>query len=310
MDTDIKSLETRADAQSNTTARQGVVRPLAFLLSLFIGCLPVGSAQAERTTTYYHTDALGSVVAASDETGALLWRKSYRPYGEKVTDGEGSLQSLSFTGKLHDEVSGLTYMGARYYDPEMGRFMGLDPAGVLGYLESNPKLFNRYAYGNNNPYRYVDPDGRLPVDTLWDAGNVAYDIGKIAVGWIIGNDKLVVEGGKDLVADGAALFVPYLPAGSTKGMKAIADKAGDATKGVKELTKQQQKSIRSLEKQISKHEKKLQEFRDNPSVRPGMEKLPKEVIQKQQQRRINHLETEVRTFRNNIEKIKRGDIDS
>lgn len=83
-----------------------------------------------------------------------------------------------------------------------------------------------------------------------------------------------------------------------------------AAKGVKELTKQQQKSVRSLEKQISKHEKKLQEFRDNPTVRPGMEKLPKEVIQKQQQRRINHLETEIRTFRNNIEKIKRGDIDS
>jgi hypothetical protein len=38
-----------------------------------------------------------------------------------------------------------------------------------------------------------------------------------------------------------------------------------------------------------------------------MEKLSKDVIQKQQQRRINHLETEIRTFRNNIEKIKQGD---
>ena len=45
-------------------------------------------------------------------------------------------------------------------------------------------------------------------------------------------------------------------------------------------------------------------------MRPGMEKLPKDVIQKQQQRRINHLETEINTFKNNIDKIKRGEIDS
>ncbi len=51
-------------------------------------------------------------------------------------------------------------MKARYYDPEIGRFMGMDPAGVLANVESNPQMFNRYAYGNNNPYKYVDPDGR------------------------------------------------------------------------------------------------------------------------------------------------------
>lgn len=78
----------------------------------------------------------------------------------------------------------------------------------------------------------------------------------------------------------------------------------------KGLTTQQQKAIRSLEKQIAKHEKKIQDFKDNPTVRPGMENLPKEVIQKQQQRRIQHLETEINTFKNNIDKIKRGEIDS
>ncbi|CAN7718377.1 DUF637 domain-containing protein [Aquipseudomonas alcaligenes] len=89
------------------------------------------------------------------------------------------------------------------------------------------------------------------------------------------------------------------------------DTAGNAGKvGIKELTIQQQKSIRSLEAQIAKHEKKIQDFKDNPTIRPGMENMPKEVIQMQQQRRVQHLETEIRTFKNNIEKIKRGEIES
>jgi len=46
-------------------------------------------------------------------------------------------------------------MQARYYDPVIGRFYGFDSVGF-----SNVHNFNRYAYGNNNPYKFVDPDGR------------------------------------------------------------------------------------------------------------------------------------------------------
>jgi len=66
--------------------------------------------------------------------------------------------------------------------------------------------------------------------------------------------------------------------------------------------------IRSLEKQIAQHEKKVDDFRANPTVRPGMEKLPKEVIEKQQQERIRHLEKEIETFKKNIEKYKTGEL--
>ena len=65
-----------------------------------------------------------------------------------------------FTGKQYDAESGLSYMGARYYDPLVGRFMGIDP---VGFDDGNIHSFNRYAYGNNNPYRYRDPDGRASV---------------------------------------------------------------------------------------------------------------------------------------------------
>jgi len=133
---------------------------LFIILNLVLGALLANTAHAEITTTYYHTDSLGSVVAASDDTGSLLWRKSYSPYGEKVADGEGDVNAISFTGKQHDDVTGLTYFGARYYDPEVGRFMGMDP---VGFRKRNPISFNRYAYANDNPYMFVDPDGKEAV---------------------------------------------------------------------------------------------------------------------------------------------------
>lgn len=76
------------------------------------------------------------------------------------------------------------------------------------------------------------------------------------------------------------------------------------------LTKQQEKAIKSLENQIEKHRNKIEDFKSNPTVRPGMEKLPQELILQQQRRRVQHLENEIRTFLNNIQKIIRGEIDS
>src|SRR5688572_22688009 len=94
-------------------------RVLFALLLLSIG---VQSAYAERKTTYYHTDGLGSVIAASDGAGALLWRKEYAPFGEQL-DSTAEQEKLAYTGKEHDDATGLTYFGARYYDPHLGRFM-------------------------------------------------------------------------------------------------------------------------------------------------------------------------------------------
>jgi len=74
------------------------------------------------------------------------------------------------------------------------------------------------------------------------------------------------------------------------------------------LSKEQLKAQRSLEKRISEHEQKLQQFKANPTVRPGMEGLSKDLIKKQQERRMDHLQKEIDTFRKNIEKINRGEL--
>lgn len=107
------------------------------------------------TPKYQHTDALGSPIAVTGANKALLETSEYEPYGQVVNaaakDGPG------FTGHVLDAATGMNYMQQRYYDPQIGRFLSVDP--VTAY--SNPVgAFNRYWYANNNPYRFTDIDGR------------------------------------------------------------------------------------------------------------------------------------------------------
>ncbi len=117
-----------------------------------------GTSSAVETITYFHNDIAGTPILATDAAGAVLWKENYRPYGDKLNNPPaGADNKLGFTGKPYDPNTGLSYMGARYYDPVIGRFAGIDP---LDYDEKNLHSFNRYTYANNNPYKYVDPDGR------------------------------------------------------------------------------------------------------------------------------------------------------
>lgn len=105
--------------------------------------------------TYVHTDALGSPVAKSTSAGILYARTNYEPFGAVID--QPTYEGVGFTGHVHDSASGLIYMQQRYYDPDNGRFLSVDPVTA----HSNPVgAFNRYWYANNNPYRFTDPDGR------------------------------------------------------------------------------------------------------------------------------------------------------
>jgi RHS repeat-associated protein len=113
-----------------------------------------GYACAADTVTYYYTDTQGSVLATADAQGNVLTQADRRPYGEQAMgspqDGPG------FTGHVSDIDSGLVYMQARYYDPQVGRFLSVDPMEA----SSRPgDKFNRYWYANNNPALLTDPTG-------------------------------------------------------------------------------------------------------------------------------------------------------
>jgi RHS repeat-associated protein len=118
-----------------------------------------GTPTTTVTVKYEHTDTLGSPVAETSSTGAVLKRNSYAPYGEAyaptVIDGTG------YTGHVMDQATGLTYMQQRYYDPQVGRFLSVDP---MPMNPNNGSNFNRFGYAAENPYRFVDPDGREDCD--------------------------------------------------------------------------------------------------------------------------------------------------
>lgn len=114
----------------------------------------------EQRVTFYHNDAFNSPIAATNESGNVVWNERYAPFGEPQLNEAAKKTGIDYTGHVYDKELGLHYMGARYYDPVVGRFMSNDP---VGFVEGNPMSFNRYAYANNNPYMYYDPDGELPV---------------------------------------------------------------------------------------------------------------------------------------------------
>ncbi|WP_249040906.1 RHS repeat domain-containing protein [Marilutibacter maris] len=131
---------------------------------------------------YQHTDALGSPAVVTDASRVVVERSEYEPYGKVLNrplkDGPG------YTGHVEDTATGLIYAQQRYYDDDIGRFLSVDP--VTPY-DDPVGQFNRYRYGNNNPYRYTDPDGRLDWEMLADSfkGEVAFTLGlqaKVKVG--------------------------------------------------------------------------------------------------------------------------------
>jgi RHS repeat-associated protein len=105
-------------------------------------------------TTYYHTDVIGSVRAITDETGAVVSRHDYLPFGEDTQPLTGD--PMRFAGKELDPETALQNFEARYYRNTWGRFTQVDP--VSGSL-SDTQSWNRYAYARNNPMRFVDPTG-------------------------------------------------------------------------------------------------------------------------------------------------------
>jgi RHS repeat-associated protein len=199
------------------------------LLALLAFWLLASLAQAVDVVTYLHTDVAGTPLLATDAGGAVVWKENYQPFGGRLNHPPAGDNDQWFAGKPYDASTGLSYFGARYYDPLLGRFMGMDPAPVdPGDIHG----LSKYSYGNNNPYRYVDPDGRA-VETVIDVISLGLSIAAFRQEPSLGN-------GLGVAYDALATAVPFLPAGfgiiknAGRGSETLSDvlRASDAAKGL------------------------------------------------------------------------------
>ena len=134
-----------------------------------------------QSTGYYHSDALGSVRSLTDEDETEIKTYAYDAWGKVVSETGSSDNEYKFTSRRWEEEISLQYNRARFYDPELGRFITRDPLtggpddpsicyfdGVYSrfhrfireYLTAlHPDKHNRYVYCYNNPVNKVDPLG-------------------------------------------------------------------------------------------------------------------------------------------------------
>jgi RHS repeat-associated protein len=116
------------------------------------------------TLRYFHQDHLGSIAVLTDQTGAVVERDAYDPWGKRrFTNGNddltGSITSQTiqgFTGQEMLASVGLVHLNGRVYDPTIGRMTSADPM-VPDPL--NGQTWNRYSYVINNPLAFTDPTG-------------------------------------------------------------------------------------------------------------------------------------------------------
>jgi RHS repeat-associated protein len=116
---------------------------------------PICMIEASGTyagTHYYHYDALGSVVAMTNSAGNVVQLYEYSVYGQVAASDASHPNRFMFTGREFDKDTGLYYYRARYYNPEIGRFLQTDP---IGYGDG----MNWYAYCGNRPVVCKDPTG-------------------------------------------------------------------------------------------------------------------------------------------------------
>ena len=123
------------------------------------------TARIEDRTKLEHvfTDQYGHTLADLGDNGTMLAGFVYGPFGETLREvgNEAAEVTRRFNGKEHDELSGLSYYGARYYDPLSLAWTQADPLYrvVPDTANAEPRRMSAYAFSLNNPLRYVDPDG-------------------------------------------------------------------------------------------------------------------------------------------------------
>jgi RHS repeat-associated protein len=105
---------------------------------------------------YYAKDGLGSVTALTDSTGSVVHEYKYSVFGKMVEETGDSVENpFTYTSREYDKETGNYFYRARYYNPQIGKFLSEDPIGFYG------EDINLFRYARNNPVNWIDPLGLI-----------------------------------------------------------------------------------------------------------------------------------------------------
>jgi RHS repeat-associated protein len=117
---------------------------------------------------YYHADGLSSITEITNQAGNAAQRYTYSSYGKIESESDTNFfQPYTYTSREFDTETGLYHYRARYYVPDLGRFVSQDPKGFGGGI-------NFYSYVESNPIDRVDPFG---LDWLTNLSNYSAGMG-------------------------------------------------------------------------------------------------------------------------------------
>jgi RHS repeat-associated protein len=112
--------------------------------------------QSNGAVYYYTTQEAGHVATLVNSSNSVVNTYQFDAFGIPISISETVQQPFRFAGREFDAETGLSYMRARYYDPQLGRFISEDPIGVAGGI-------NQYTYSGNDPVNARDPYGLMTI---------------------------------------------------------------------------------------------------------------------------------------------------
>lgn len=124
--------------------------------------------ETNSSFTTYHFDCRGSTVALTTANGVITDTFAYDTYGKLISRTGTSNVIFLYNGRdgVVTDGNGLIYMRARYYSPDMRRFVNAD---IVAGAISEAVTLNRFAYANGNPVSNIDPFGLRSLKDTWNS---------------------------------------------------------------------------------------------------------------------------------------------
>ena len=150
--------ETTYAYNTNGRLSQLLVKTTDGVVTKYVYGLGLIGEETSGSFKTYHFDYRGSTTAITDINGNVTATFTYDTYGNLISRTGTSVVIFLYNGRdgVVTDDNGLIYMRARYYSPELRRFINAD---IIAGEISNAVTLNRYAYANGNPVSNIDPFG-------------------------------------------------------------------------------------------------------------------------------------------------------